>query len=262
MLDGREQLAPVNEGLIMNTWIKQLRSPAAVVAITCFFAQPSSAAAADPPRASKQENIGVATGLAVGAIAGGPVGAIFGAAAGAWLGDRYHKQNEARAILVSDLRASEDHSSRLAAEMQRMSASLADSDAKRAQLEAALDRTHELESSVLFRTGASELEPAALAQVAKLGALVAGLPDVTVHLSGYADPRGTEAFNLALSQRRAEAVKTALQTAGVDANRMVVEGLGAADDCGDEDDLDIDALERRVDIHLERAAAQAVAQRE
>jgi outer membrane protein OmpA-like peptidoglycan-associated protein len=262
MLDDREQLAPVNEGLIMNTWIKKLRSPAAVVAITCFFTQPSSAAAADAPRASKQENIGVATGLAVGAVAGGPVGAIFGAAAGAWLGDRYHKQNEARALIASDLRASEDHSSHLAAEMQRMSTSLADSDAKRAQLEAALERTQELESSVLFRTGTSELEPAALVQVAKLGALVAGLPDVTVHLSGYADPRGTEAFNLALSQRRAESVKTALQNAGVDANRMVVEGLGAADDCGDEDDLDIDALERRVDIHLERAGVPAVAQRE
>jgi outer membrane protein OmpA-like peptidoglycan-associated protein len=262
MLDVRGQPALINEGLVMNSRIQRLRTSAAAVVLACALALPAGAAAADAPRASKQENIGAATGFAVGAVAGGPLGAILGAAAGVWLGDRYHKQSEARAVLASDLRQSEAHNSRLAGEMQRMSLSLADSDAHRARLEAALDRTQDLEASVLFRTGASELEPAAIAQLAKLGALVAGLPDVTVRLSGYADPRGSEEFNLALSRRRAESVKSALQSVGVDPNRLVVEGLGAADDCGDADDLDIDALERRVDIHFERAGAQAVAQRE
>jgi outer membrane protein OmpA-like peptidoglycan-associated protein len=262
MLDIRGQPALVNEGSIMNSRIRTLCNPAAAVVLACALALPAGAADAGAPRASKQENIGAATGFAVGAVTGGPVGAILGAAAGVWLGDRYHKQSEARAVLASDLQQSEAHNSRLAGEMQRMSLSLADSDAHRAQLEAAVDRSHELETSVLFRTGASELEPGAIAQLAKLGALVAGLPDVGVRLSGYADPRGSEEFNLALSRRRAESVKSALQSVGVDANRMVVEGLGAPDDCGDADDLDADALERRVDIHLERAATAALAQRQ
>src|SRR6516225_5797850 len=57
--------------------------------------------------ASKQENIGVVTGLTVGAVAGGPIGAIVGAAAGAWLGDRYHKQQVKNAGLATDLSKSE-----------------------------------------------------------------------------------------------------------------------------------------------------------
>jgi outer membrane lipoprotein SlyB len=58
-------------------------------------------------KASKQENIGVLTGLAVGAAAGGPIGAVVGAAAGGLLGDRYHKQQVARQTLAADLSQSE-----------------------------------------------------------------------------------------------------------------------------------------------------------
>src|SRR3981081_4837045 len=70
------------------------RSIALAVAAACVTALPVHAEGIVTGRqpASKQENIGVVTGLAVGAAAGGPVGAIVGAAAGAWLGDRYHKQ--------------------------------------------------------------------------------------------------------------------------------------------------------------------------
>ena len=39
---------------------------------------------------SKEESVGVGTGVVIGAIAGGPVGAIIGAASGAKLGDEFH----------------------------------------------------------------------------------------------------------------------------------------------------------------------------
>src|SRR3979490_3096570 len=78
------------------------RSIALAVAAACVTALPVHAEETVTVRqpASKQENIGVVTGLAVGAAAGGPVGAIVGAAAGAWLGDRYHKQAVARPELA------------------------------------------------------------------------------------------------------------------------------------------------------------------
>src|SRR5215470_9206590 len=63
--------------------------------------------------ASKHENIGVVSGLAVGAAAGGPIGAIVGAAAGAWIGDRYHKQIVARNEMAADLDKSEHDRTRL-----------------------------------------------------------------------------------------------------------------------------------------------------
>src|SRR5215831_20960179 len=75
------------------------------LAAACAAAMPVHAEQRDA--ASKQENIGVATGLAVGAVAGGPIGAVLGAAAGAWLGDRYHKQSVKNAGLATDLSKSE-----------------------------------------------------------------------------------------------------------------------------------------------------------
>ncbi|TFI57446.1 OmpA family protein [Sphingomonas parva] len=45
-------------------------------------------------------------------------------------------------------------------------------------------------------------------------------------VSGHADARGSEAYNLLLSRRRAEAVKAALVAAGVPGYRIRVEAFG------------------------------------
>ncbi len=58
-------------------------------------------------KASKQEDFGVLSGLAIGAVAGGPIGAVVGAAAGALLGDRFHKQATTSKALATDLGKSE-----------------------------------------------------------------------------------------------------------------------------------------------------------
>jgi len=50
--------------------------------------------------------------------------------------------------------------------------------------------------------------------------------DVQVEISGYADSRGPEAYNLALSQRRADAVRSYLEQAGVSPARMTARGYG------------------------------------
>src|SRR5690348_13662376 len=63
---------------------------------------------ANPPNAaSKQANIGIATGITVGALAAGPFGAVAGAAAGALLGEHYHRQAQTSAQLTDTLNKSE-----------------------------------------------------------------------------------------------------------------------------------------------------------
>ncbi len=51
-------------------------------------------------------------------------------------------------------------------------------------------------------------------------------PNEDVVLRGRADPRGTEPYNLTLSEQRAEAVATFLQSQGVTADRIRVRALG------------------------------------
>src|ERR1700761_8647585 len=94
-------------------------------------------APASEKKASKQENIGVLTGVAVGAVAGGPIGAIVGAAAGAWIGDRYHKQEVAKKALASDLSESEAKRTELSQNVTDLSVSLADVRAKSEKLDLA-----------------------------------------------------------------------------------------------------------------------------
>ncbi|MDB6158692.1 MAG: hypothetical protein JWO04_2398, partial [Gammaproteobacteria bacterium] len=130
------------------------RSIALAVAAACVTALPVHAEETVTVRqpASKQENIGVVTGLAVGAAAGGPVGAIVGAAAGAWLGDRYHKQAVARHELAAGLDKSESDRTRLAQNVTELNGSLAHEQERGEQLDLALSHTDEVQTDVSFRT--------------------------------------------------------------------------------------------------------------
>jgi len=51
-------------------------------------------------------------------------------------------------------------------------------------------------------------------------------PDIKVVIGGYCDERGSNEYNIALGQNRADAAKNALVTAGVAANRIRVVSYG------------------------------------
>ena len=51
-------------------------------------------------------------------------------------------------------------------------------------------------------------------------------PEITIAISGHADERGTREYNLALGQRRAEAVRDYLILNGINKNRINVKSFG------------------------------------
>ena len=51
-------------------------------------------------------------------------------------------------------------------------------------------------------------------------------PGMSIVVEGYADPSGDPTYNMALSQRRAEAVRDQLVAAGVDSSRIDVQAFG------------------------------------
>ncbi len=167
----------------MNTLTKKLRFGALGITLvsTCVVALPAYAqdGAVKQQSASKQENIGVATGFTVGAVAGGPIGAIVGAAAGAWLGDRYHKQATTSKGLATDLNKSEADRALLAQNVAQLHGSLVEAQARGQKLDQALKNTEELQTEVTFRTNDDSINAQAMPPLLKLGALVASMPDVT-----------------------------------------------------------------------------------
>ncbi len=185
----------------MNTYpnfrkIRETRVAAAVAAALLLAGaslpvSAGTATAGGSPRASRPESAGVASGFAVGAAAGGPIGALVGAAAGGWLGDRMHREKAAHALTRDELAA--------------------------AQL-----RGRGLSMNLMFRTDEATLRPDDEALVARFAALAATTPGAVVHVTGFADPRGTAAYNAALAAARAAAVAAKLVAAGMPAQRLVV----------------------------------------
>lgn len=114
---------------------------------------------------------------------------------------------------------------------------------------AAQDLTHEFG----FRTGSSQLEPGSIAALQQLALLAQRLPETRVRIVGAADPRGNPNDNLALSQRRAAAVADVLRAGGVDAERLIVQGIGAVAGIAAGADPDGWAFARRVTVTFETA---------
>lgn len=80
---------------------------------------------------------------------------------------------------------------------------------------------------LVFASGAAALAEGDYASLAGLAAWLEANPDGTLALVGHTDASGSLAANIALSERRAEAVAQALVDAyGVEAGRISAEGVG------------------------------------
>ena len=245
----------------MSTWTADLTGVVlgAAFVVACCGIDSARAQEVLPKTApSKQQSIGVASGFAIGAAAAGPVGAIAGAAAGGWLGERFHRQASAREALQADLEKAAVEQGTLAARLAVLNGSLAEEQSRSGQLDLALKSTDQLATVIHFRTNDDTVEESAIAPLQRLGEMAAALKDASLRLEGYADSRGSDAFNLALSQRRAEAVAEILGEAGVPADRLVIEARGKADSTCDPGDADGLALDRRVSVTLERGQLPTV----
>jgi peptidoglycan-associated lipoprotein len=73
-------------------------------------------------------------------------------------------------------------------------------------------------------------------------------PDARVQVEGNADERGTPEYNLALGERRAEAVKSYLTSLGIDRGRLVTISYGEERPANSGHGEDAWALNRRVEF--------------
>lgn len=73
-------------------------------------------------------------------------------------------------------------------------------------------------------------------------------PNVDVRVEGHTDSVGTDAYNQALSERRAEAVRSYLVTRGVSASRLTAVGYGESQPVASNETAEGRALNRRVEL--------------
>jgi len=80
--------------------------------------------------------------------------------------------------------------------------------------------------SVQFDFDKSNLKPEAVAELDRAVKIMKDNPDVVLELQGNTDSVGTDAYNLALGKRRADAVFNYLKSKGIQANRLKEASFG------------------------------------
>jgi peptidoglycan-associated lipoprotein len=79
---------------------------------------------------------------------------------------------------------------------------------------------------VHFELDRYDLTPEAEGTLRQQAAVLQNYPQFVLTIEGHADERGTREYNLALGERRADAVRNYLTALGVDANRITVISYG------------------------------------
>ena len=77
-----------------------------------------------------------------------------------------------------------------------------------------------------FEINSTALKAAALERLAPLASYLRDNPQLTASIAGHTDDRGPAAYNLNLSQQRADAVKNYLTEQGIAEDRLLTQGFG------------------------------------
>lgn len=93
---------------------------------------------------------------------------------------------------------------------------------------AAADRRvqEELTSMVHFEVARSRIQPEDTAALARKVAILAANPAVRLKVTGAADERGSDGYNMALGRQRAAAIERYLVRQGVDRSRLETSSIG------------------------------------
>lgn len=81
-------------------------------------------------------------------------------------------------------------------------------------------------NNILFDFDKSDIRATETSKVAAIAAYLNQNPSAKVGIDGYADPRGTDAYNQALSERRVNTIQDALVKAGVPSRKIQTGAFG------------------------------------
>ena len=152
---------------------------------------------------------------------------------------------------------------RSAREAQRQSEAsqmqTADMQARAAQLQAQLEALNAKKTDrgmvvtigdLLFDTDRAQLKPGGMHNIERLGGFLKAYPQRKALIEGYTDSTGSADHNQALSEQRAEAVRTALVGMGVESDRLGTHGYGEANPVAGNDGASGRQANRRVEVIL------------
>jgi outer membrane protein OmpA-like peptidoglycan-associated protein len=161
----------------------------------------------------------------------------------AYLAKRHAEAGEARAAEAhsrQEVARAEDDRNKILMESRNREAANAQAQAAaaQAQLASAQQQLANLQAKqtdrgmvvtlgdVLFDTGQATLKPGAAVAINRLATFLTANPQTKVLIEGHTDSRGGDDYNIGLSERRARAVSTELQSRGISGDQIQTLGRG------------------------------------
>jgi outer membrane protein OmpA-like peptidoglycan-associated protein len=114
---------------------------------------------------------------------------------------------------------------------------------------------------VLFDTGRAQLNSGSGRKLDQLAQFLTDHADRRVQIDGFTDSVGSDSYNQELSQRRADAVRSALVSRGIDSSRIGTQGYGKSFPVADNTDSGGRQLNRRVEVVIGDDGGSAIAAR-
>jgi outer membrane protein OmpA-like peptidoglycan-associated protein len=109
---------------------------------------------------------------------------------------------------------------------------------------------------VLFDTGQATLKPGATLAMNRLATYLSSNAQTKVLIEGHTDSRGGDDYNVGLSERRARAVATELESRGISADQVQTLGRGKAYPVASNDTAEGRQQNRRVEIVFSDASGR------
>jgi len=99
-----------------------------------------------------------------------------------------------------------------------------------------------------FETDSAALKPSSRAQIQNIAEIMKCYPTLEMKIAGHTDSKADDAYNLKLSQERADSAKSELVALGVAPSRLAAQGYGEEFPIADNDTEEGRARNRRTDI--------------
>jgi len=105
-------------------------------------------------------------------------------------------------------------------------------------------------NNIYFDFDRYDLKPGSFTELDRVYKFLTDNPDIKIEISAYTDSRGSDEYNLDLSQKRAQSVVNYLILKGINESRLAARGYGKSNPVADNDTEKGRALNRRVEMKI------------
>ncbi len=203
--------------------------------------------------ASTKESTGFGMGAIIGGLLAGPPGAIIGAAGGTWLGARESKADKTITSLEKELNAK---SIELAYQQNELANTRANYKKEFQQIvhnqeiQSLEQLSHGISYVIYYKTNDAEIRHDILPKIQQLAELIKPYPQIQIQIEGYTDYRGSKSYNLTLSKKRIDNVRSEFIKAGIPNQRFQIHAYGERKASATQGDKEAYVFDRRVTINV------------